>query len=319
YEKNIQVLLASSWTRDTREIVNNLLNQRFPSISLPVIPYQQELAAYFPHRFVPHVVWIRKGEVIAITSSEAITSSNIDLAISGQPIKSPPKIDDVEFSKKKPLLVGNNGGVDSMFLFRSILVPYIPGIGTTVGWQGDEERVRFYGLNQTVSNLLKMAYPKMGKMARNRWVVTGHDSIYLQNLLIAEGIHNRFSYELIIPKNRGKEWERFMAEDMRRYLGVEVEEGLESLKVLEISVDPSRKVKVSKFTKPEISLYDNVEEKYVRGLPISQIVSRLDHYSPHPLIFVSDSNPITDIELPDNFHGHINEIMEAFRNAGLSI
>jgi len=97
------------------------------------IPYSTDdnlLRFMFPHKSLPHYVWISaNGTVKAITGAEEITSANIDKAMDDQPLLLTEKKDFmVPYDYNKPLLVDGNGGDGSQFIYHSILTNYIPGL-----------------------------------------------------------------------------------------------------------------------------------------------------------------------------------------------
>jgi thiol-disulfide isomerase/thioredoxin len=103
-------------------------------INLPDLPSVIDgdlLDNYFPHRLIPHEVWIdSNGKVIAITNGEEVNEENILNALSNAGLpKMQQKTDQLSFDAGKPLLVNGNAGADSAVLYRSILTKYIDGIG----------------------------------------------------------------------------------------------------------------------------------------------------------------------------------------------
>ena len=67
----------------------------------------------FPHKLVPHVVWInQKGVYLGSTSQLDLNREVIDQILkSGSASFSDPKIDYLTFNPNKNLFQGNNGGI----------------------------------------------------------------------------------------------------------------------------------------------------------------------------------------------------------------
>ncbi|WP_165503498.1 TlpA family protein disulfide reductase [Pedobacter hiemivivus] len=51
------------------------------------------LSGYFPHKSVPHEVWVHKGKVVAITSEDEVTAANIETVLAGKQVDLPLKDD----------------------------------------------------------------------------------------------------------------------------------------------------------------------------------------------------------------------------------
>jgi hypothetical protein len=91
---------------------------------LPVIVNDKQLQNWFPHRMVPHEVWVdRQGIVRYITSQEELTARNIKLFVSGQPLALGQKKDKINFDYRLPLQTNDTG-----FFYRSVLTAVNPGL-----------------------------------------------------------------------------------------------------------------------------------------------------------------------------------------------
>jgi|GEM_PF-2408315 Thiol-disulfide isomerase and thioredoxins len=122
------------------------------------------LSALFPHRVIPHVVWVNgKGELLATTDADEVTPENINAVINGSTDQLITKADAFDFDITDNLPVG-----DDNFLFRSVLTKYRPGVngvGRTEPFTGiaalenDDERLvkRAVHLNTPISFLYMYA------------------------------------------------------------------------------------------------------------------------------------------------------------------
>lgn len=87
------------------------------------------LKKYFPHRFVPHQVWIKDGIVKAITSGSETTKINIASAIYDNQFVKHVKSDIVEFDRTAPLMTyANQKGIPVKF--NIVTTGYIEGLGS---------------------------------------------------------------------------------------------------------------------------------------------------------------------------------------------
>lgn len=106
YEKGVNVLVF--WKN----------NKYTKNLSLPSVVEDKIFAAYFKHRSIPHEVWIYKGKVIAITSSDFVDASNIEIVLSGQQVSWPVKNDfDVFDATKQFLFTPDPNQVDTSSTF----------------------------------------------------------------------------------------------------------------------------------------------------------------------------------------------------------
>jgi thiol-disulfide isomerase/thioredoxin len=100
------------------------VNQKAGANKLPCIVGDKQLSAWFPHRLVPHEVWIdNKGIVRYITYGLDVNEANIKQFIQGKPLVFAEKKDDIDFDYRLPLVVH-----DSAFLYRSMLTAHNSGL-----------------------------------------------------------------------------------------------------------------------------------------------------------------------------------------------
>ncbi len=64
--------------------------QRFQTIqqlSLPSVIEERKIQQYFPHKVVPHQIWIKNGKLLTKASAEYATAANISKVMAGQQVK----------------------------------------------------------------------------------------------------------------------------------------------------------------------------------------------------------------------------------------
>src|SRR5690606_8448331 len=91
FDTEIQILLVNSHDpkydsemkiKSTLELNRNRTGF-YPSLPIPI--HDIILNSYFPHRSVPHQVWISsEGRVVAITRSKDVTKKNIQAFLKGK-------------------------------------------------------------------------------------------------------------------------------------------------------------------------------------------------------------------------------------------
>ncbi|MEN5193424.1 TlpA family protein disulfide reductase [Sphingobacterium faecium] len=70
---------------------NRFLNEHQPPVNRPSVVDDRILRTYFHYETNPHVVWIYKGKVVAITGGEYITDKNIQTLLDGKVVDWPLK------------------------------------------------------------------------------------------------------------------------------------------------------------------------------------------------------------------------------------
>lgn len=136
-------------------------NKDLKSGALSIISSDTLFKNYFPHRTLPHNVWIDpQNKVQNITGGDEMTRENIQSFSARAIIETQEKIDVLDFDPSKPFHLS-----DSRFVTRSILTDRISGIltGITVSRSGfaDKKKIkRVFSYNQTLNSTLWQAVNK---------------------------------------------------------------------------------------------------------------------------------------------------------------
>ena len=81
-------------------------NKTFSSVSFPVITGDTVFKKLFPHKYIPHEVWINEyGKIMAVTDPLGVNHENIRAFLSGKDPVLPLKMDAMDFDREKPLLL----------------------------------------------------------------------------------------------------------------------------------------------------------------------------------------------------------------------
>ncbi|MGG9964080.1 TlpA family protein disulfide reductase [Ferruginibacter sp. SUN106] len=199
FKDSLQVLLVNNPKSgdDQKRIIAFFNRNRY---TLPVIYKDEQLARLFPHKAIPHTVWINKGVVIAITGPDEVNAQNIRAALQGNTTALALKSDQLDFDQSKLLLEQGNGGSIASLVIRSSIIRYLSGAGTGVGFSILPGNIfRRYFLNQPLIRLYALAFPAI---AGNRMVLeNGLDTTLLGTLHTAAWKSTHcFSYELLVPQ-----------------------------------------------------------------------------------------------------------------------
>jgi thiol-disulfide isomerase/thioredoxin len=135
-----------SVTDQSQSVINPFLqwNDQVRNLKLTIATGDKKLSALFPHRLVPHIVWInQEGVYLGATSQNDLNPEIINgILKTGVAEFSDPKTDILNFDPQKPLFVNGNGGQPKV-LFKSILAAYQPGLPSQMQtlMNGGNERI----------------------------------------------------------------------------------------------------------------------------------------------------------------------------------
>jgi thiol-disulfide isomerase/thioredoxin len=194
----------------------------------------------FPHKFLPHLVWIDStGKIIAITQGSDLTSSNISNAISGNTISAREKKDN---ELGMSVIFQPFHAMDTSFVSRSILTKKAQGFPSFEGMQDytKEEPTKFSRIfmgNEPIRDLYRFALftDELSGQNYSRIILEVKDSLkYLDPRLIPETFkksryksysewedQNLYCYELKMKDRVADTLLRsYMIADLNRYLNL---------------------------------------------------------------------------------------------------
>ncbi|GAB2842639.1 TlpA family protein disulfide reductase [Ferruginibacter profundus] len=222
FKDSLQVLLANNPNSgDNPKKILALFNRNRAvtgsRYALPVIYAGRQLARLFPHRSIPHTIWINKGIVVAITGADQVTAPNIKAALQGNTSALALKADQLDFDQSKLLLEQGNGGSITSLVTRSSITRYLNGAGTAVGFAVlPGNIIRRYFLNQPLIRLYALAFP--GIPANQVVLENGLDTLLLSPRHTAAWKNSHcFSYELLVPQSTPlQKMQAIMQQDLDR-------------------------------------------------------------------------------------------------------
>lgn len=128
FENDLQIILV---TRESAEKVCNA-KQKHASLrqsKLPLITSDTVLSKLFPHRMVPHLVWLDKDKYVkAITHAHDVKTATIDSLIRGNELNLQLKKDVISFDREKSLL--ENEVTARAMLYGSTLIKGMSGMSS---------------------------------------------------------------------------------------------------------------------------------------------------------------------------------------------
>ncbi len=221
FDNQLRILMVTSQPATT---ISKFFSER--KISLPSVTGDQKLSKLFPHKYVPHEVWIKDGKVIAITSEAEVTAGNIKIQLSEKASVMAEKKSNFDYDLTKPLLFNGNGGLSSDLLYYSVFTGYLDGIGGGGVYTDSLNRFKIRALNGTVLQLYlgAMRYTDNRELGKANRCITEFDK---QEALPPSDVpayspaarDKYYCYELIVPiALRGQAGE-LMLEDLNRFFG----------------------------------------------------------------------------------------------------
>lgn len=249
YKQDLQVITI---TNDSHQKVIELFEHiKYQGFSLLTATKEDDnnsndsLFYAFPHRYIPHYVWIDKDRVVrAITGHEALTIENVALLISGQPLAVINKQEDVSSATshralysyqeldvaEKMMLNDSIRGLIEYAMLSSYNRMYPPSSSIDHNGIYADRRIRLWNL--PLSTMLRLAYGKIGKDIHEQELVPAprvflnvKDKKLLHKLTVnflqpPDTTDDLYCYDLIIS-GRGRQLlaER-MQENLYRYFGV---------------------------------------------------------------------------------------------------
>ncbi|HAE68078.1 MAG TPA: hypothetical protein DCG77_12930 [Sphingobacterium sp.] len=187
----------------------------------------------FPHKLLPHYVWIStSGIFLGASNGDQLTQANIDNAINGIVSFSQKKDFRIPYQSKRSMLQANNGLEDDDLTSYSLFGTYKAGMpaGRAAG-QLDDGRSRLTYLNGTLSSLLGTAYSRPDRyFGRNRIkFITGDSTMYAipknEDTLKQWRKDHLFCYESV-GRGSVNELRKTMQQDLKRqfpYLDIDTQ------------------------------------------------------------------------------------------------
>ncbi len=190
---------------------------RFPTVVGDTL-----LTGYFPHRLLPHYVWIGPdGTVKAITGAEQVTAENVAALLSSSPVRLEQKTD---IDTSKPLLLSDHPAASQVEMYSILLKGKVTGLpsGTNTRRTGKLTYGRQV-TNQTLVNLYTLGlYDTHPELVPKRFRVELRDSTsYFSSkspLPTEEWERTHlYSYELLVPPAAAVHFGEYLLSDLDRY------------------------------------------------------------------------------------------------------
>lgn len=297
--------------------------------SLPTVVNDKNLQEYFPHKYIPHYIWINKiGKISAITGCEPVNRKNIQVKITGNEVKMPYKNDLMTFDPQKPLFMDGNGGDGSSIKYRSLFSDPISGLGqitSSVIADKEKETSRIYCVNCQLLMLYTLAFSKIETFPQNRIVLDVKDPSKLQTLGNENSQedwlkNNTYCYELITPLSSQNKVREQMAEDLNRFFGLNARFEKRITECYVLTALPSIEKSYSKGGKREDNLFDkDSTQKYIKSNTMDALYGYLNEVLPLNVVDETNCLNTLDLQFSEPEKENIKPFQDALRKQGISL
>ncbi|WP_051293274.1 TlpA family protein disulfide reductase [Olivibacter sitiensis] len=184
------------------------------------------LTAYFPHKTLPHIVWIDpRGKVLNTTQGEDVSQANVQAILDGQ---MPRFVAKVDIDRDRPLFISDHFGEGLVLKSYSIFAKgYYPGLPSGGGFKKTQDG-KIQGRQVTNLPMMDIYYPVLYDLfGRNGEKFNlKHTIIEVKEPTLLNLIHkpdgtfekyNLYNYELIVPEDKVDSLYYYMLEDLNRY------------------------------------------------------------------------------------------------------
>jgi len=235
-------------TYQAKAEVQRLLSRspKFKSISLPFVFADETLHQYFPHKELPHYVWIdSSGKVVAITGHNQITADTIRMMLAKGNTSLKIKKDIFKhYDREKAVLFQNLDYTQEDVQFQSLFTGFKEGLNTRleVVRQENGKVKKITILNGYLQFLFRIGWSDETRYFSNsRIIIESKDSLKIINRASGDKFvdwlkDNAWTYELIVPEHLSANAFTIMRSDMERFFpqyAVRVEKRLAKCLVLE--------------------------------------------------------------------------------------
>ena len=245
-------------TYQTKEEVEKLFKKAayLRPISMPMVTGDNTLRTMFPHRELPHYVWIDPaGKVIAITGPNEVNETNIEklLASSAPALKQKTDRAAIPYDGQIPLFFNQVEIEPQDIRYEVLLMGYKDGYssGFNILRYSDNSISRLTARNSSLRTLYMLAYSyDTAALTRQRIImeVREPDKLEMLNGDVASGEDivewrkkNAVCYESLLPQTLSKNFFTLMRHDLDR-LFPQYKAGMEKRKVKCLSLERTSKV-----------------------------------------------------------------------------
>lgn len=220
-------IIGISDFNDNRTLISTLKRFEIKLEHTPTLLSNELLNAYFPHKILPHSVWILDGKVVAITAGEYIEQKNISKILNSAGFVLPGKTEASDINPESLLSFAEKKENSPRQLYFSAFSSYIPGISPPARILTDKDAgtLTYSFFNAGILSYCRLALDNKLVGERSEFdLEVGDSSRYLYD---KKGYYrewakeNTYCYTVMMPLNFTEEEKRaFLEADLKRWLGL---------------------------------------------------------------------------------------------------
>lgn len=324
YNGQLQLLMVNSSPHDNAASLSAFFKKRKirtgKDFTLPYLVQDTVFEALFPHRTIPHCVWIdNNGKVIAITEPSAVTDSNINAVLSNKPVTLDYKNDALLFGETDPSFPAIDSLKLDASIFHAVISREKPGAGkhTYFDQAGNGNITAMRLFNKSLLTLYKTAWPEVFRHGIGR-LQAAPEIAAIFELDRTEKQRTQYCYEIAGPPMRRQKATDWLAADLERGFGIKAvaEEVLSSCYTVSAGAGIQQL-----FTKGGAAIVDIENEslrQHIENTTIGELCSILEMILKQPVIDETGLTKKIDLVFPVGFLSWTPKQVETFlQNKGL--
>jgi len=212
--KDELAVFATSY--EERDRVNAFLKKQ--EIKLFSGTKTEYLKQYFPHKMIPHQVWIKKGKIIAITEGSNATAENIQRALKDNSFKLATKNDRLDYSRSR-YLTDFIDTADITSFAVSTFSRGQDGLGSIISQKISQDKIFVNYINADPISMFLHTL----KQPNNKTIIINKKLLEIDKL---HGLEAMFCYQLISKDTTRSYWVKQVLNDLSLQFDVQIERKL---------------------------------------------------------------------------------------------
>jgi thiol-disulfide isomerase/thioredoxin len=322
-KRKLNVILVNSYDTDdkTPELVSFLekWEKKHGTITSTVVVEDSVLAETFPHRVLPHYVWInKKGKVVAITGSQEITKRNISKALADKKLDLKTKED---FFDDDLLMIGKKASaVDYYSVFKR---GFIPGLHQNIASTSVLARDRSKGTWDErgfmyTNTPLKQIILNAVRFSEEFNEVNIYKRIFFEG--DTTGISDTCTYQFVMPTHsRQSELSAEMMKNLSAWSGFTItiqKRPTRCLALVKLSEEDLIATKGGEFASTVTDDEPRVSRKFVRNISFRDLVHKFEFFlgiANLPIIDRTEYTGKVDMEFDVSSLAKFNQSLEHYK------
>jgi hypothetical protein len=333
-------MVNTKGTGDSPEKITSYLKRvknKFTRLDLKWAVGDSVAEILFPHRELPHYVWIGKNmRVLAITGSEMLTKENIDSVLRKESVSFAVKTD---VFLNKIINIGdsevniNDSFLHYSFFKKGMLKQYGKVNKLRIVKNSNSTGVfEIRGKVMLNMSIIEM-YEQVGRLYKGFNNINFHKRFFSNSLLLSEGSQTEigfdvflkndqsvYNYDLVIPSNQADSLFNYMLYDLNHYSNIKGQIVKRSVKCLALIRSTCEDKIESRGGEKKVQLDNDFDEKLFLNNSLDLFVQKLDwgEISGYPVINETGYKKNVDLKFVSNI-SDLYSLKKELQNYGLDL